>query len=133
MTGRLAVCFAIATLAGCELVVDDGTRVLESVDAGRDSAPDEVDPPAEAALPDTGGTDVGTGPTCSSMCLSQAASCQQTCAAMLASCLSGCHGNGSPCSGQCTEQDAACDSQCGNQCVSCFMQTMCAGSDACTK
>lgn len=142
MTRLLAACFAIATLGACELVVDDGTRVLVSSDASRDSGVDvepdvgmaEPDSPIEAGLLDTNWIDVGAGQDCSSGCLSQATSCQQACAAIEATCLSGCPGNGNgPCQGQCTQQDVNCDSQCGNQCVSCFMKTMCAGSDACAK
>jgi hypothetical protein len=142
VTRRLAACFAIATLGGCELVVDDGTRVLVSADASRDSgvdvetdvAMDEADPPVEAGLLDANGIDVGTGQDCSSGCLNEATSCQQACAATEATCLSGCHGNGNgACQGLCTQQEVNCDSECSNQCVSCFMKTMCAGPNACTK
>ena len=136
--GRLATALcslppvaSLATLTGCELLVDDGMRVLASVDAGRDSSTDDVDPPAEAALPDAGRTDVGTGQDCSSTCVNQATLCQQTCAATETSCQSACR-NG-PCSSQCAEQGATCDTGCSDQCVGCFMQTMCAGPDACMK
>lgn len=71
MTRLLAACFAIATLGACELVVDDGTRVLVSSDASRDSGVDvepdvgmaEPDSPIEAGLLDTNWIDVGAGRT----------------------------------------------------------------------
>ena len=137
---RLAACLAMAAMCGCELVVDEGTRVLASADAGGDAASeagldartDVVEPPAEAGMPDTAATDVGAGQGCSSGCLKAATSCQQFCAATEASCLSDCHGHSGPCQDQCTRTATTCNSGCSNQCLACFAKAACAGSSACS-
>ena len=149
MSRRLAVCLAIASfalLAGCELVVDDGTRVLASTDAGSDVAAevgadihasteagagaDEAGPPAEAGGTDAGTTDVGTPPDCSS-CVGEAMSCQQACAAAQATCMSHCKGNDSGCAMGCAQQGMTCNDGCSGDCDTCFMKASCAGSNAC--
>jgi hypothetical protein len=143
----LGVCLAIAAFAltGCELVVDDGTRVLASTDAGADARADAADPPpADARLPEAAPpeaspmeaapVEASTGPSCSSECLSEATSCQQTCATSEASCMSACHPPGPGlCQQQCTQVDTTCNSGCSDQCLTCFMKASCAGSSACPK
>jgi hypothetical protein len=105
----------VGSLAGCELVVDDGRRVLAG--DGGDAATD-------------GG---GTAPGCDSGCLSQSTTCQQTCAAMEAACVAACHDPAPPpCLDLCTQQATGCASGCSNQCVACFAQMGCAGSKGCS-
>lgn len=140
MSLRFTACLAMAPMCGCELVVDEGTRILAPGDAGGDAASeagldarsDVVEPPTEAGMPDTAATDVGAERGCSSGCLKQAMSCQQICAATEASCLSGCHGHSGPCQDQCSQTGTSCNGGCSNQCLSCFAQAACAGSSACS-
>jgi hypothetical protein len=144
------VCLAIASLAllagGCELVVDDGTRVLASPDAGRDVAadvaadvrvdieagvgPGEAGPPAEAAVSDAGTADVAPPPDCSS-CTAEAMSCQQACAAAQATCMSDCKGNGSGCTMACAQQGMTCNDGCSSDCDTCSMRASCPGANVC--
>ena len=149
MSRRLALCLAIASFAplvGCELVVEDGARVLASTDAGGDVAAevgadihanteagagaDEAGPPAEAGGTDAGTTDVGTPPDCSS-CVGEAMSCQKACAAAQATCVSDCKGKGPDCTMACTQQGMTCNDGCSGDCDTCFMKASCAGSNAC--
>jgi hypothetical protein len=151
---HLGVCLAITAfgMAGCELAVDDGTRVLASSDAGADAvleagagalveggadalaeAPDPPHPeagPPEAAPP----MDATVGPSCSSACMSAATSCQQSCASDEATCMAACRppANGI-CQQQCTQTDTLCNGGCSDQCVTCFMKAACAGPNACPK
>jgi hypothetical protein len=111
LAAGLALAWA-GLLAGCELVVDDGKRMLAG-DAATDGG--------------------GTAPSCGSGCVSQSTTCQQTCAAMEAACTSACHDPAPPpCVALCTEQATACAGGCGNQCVACFTQMGCAGSKDCS-
>ncbi len=67
MVSHLAACLVLASMWGCELVVDDGTRVLASADAGEDATseagldgtPDVDERTADAAMP---GPCTGRGP-----------------------------------------------------------------------
>ena len=137
---RFAACLAMAAMCGCELVVDEGTRVLASADAGGDAASgagpdarsDVARPPAESGMPDTAATDVGAAQGCSSACLEAATSCQQGCAATEASCLSDCHDPSGPCQDRCTHTATTCNSGCSHQCLSCLEQAACTGSGACS-
>ena len=155
MSGRLAVCVAVASMWGCELAVDAGTRVLVLAEADVDAAQAEeggggVDGnagPDENAGPD-GGTDVlassadaleevttdaPTVPDCASTCMSQATSCQQACAATKSTCIAGCHGKDiTTCQDQCNHTDMDCNGACSHQCTMCFMQASCAGSSSCS-
>jgi len=133
----LGVCLAIAAFAltGCELVVDDGTRVLVSTDAGADAGADALDPPpVEAGMPETTPMDTSPGPACSSGCMSAAMSCQQTCTAGQATCMAACRPPATGiCQQQCMQTDTTCNGGCSDQCVTCFMKADCAGSSACPK
>jgi hypothetical protein len=132
MVSRRLACVAVASLAalaGCELVVDDGTRVLASEDGGMDGGRLST----EAGVLDVAPPDAGTGPGCASVCTDTATSCRQTCASTLATCTSACPGHApGPCQDQCTQADMQCDGNCDLQCVACFTQTDCAGSSACS-
>jgi hypothetical protein len=146
---RLVACLAVAAfapLAGCELVVEDGTRVLASTDAGGDVAAEvaadvradteagagvvEAGPPVEAAVSDARTMEADTPPDCSS-CVSAALSCQQACAAAQATCMSDCKGEGPSCSTGCAQQGMTCNDGCSGDCDTCFMRASCAGSNAC--
>ena len=149
MSGRLVVCLgvaAFAALAACELVVDNGTRVLASTDAGGDVAadvaadvradteasagPGEAGPPAEAAVSDAGTADVAPPQDCSS-CADEARSCQQACAAVQTTCMSDCKGGGSSCPMMCAQQGMTCNDGCSGDCDTCFMKASCAGANVC--
>ena len=149
MSGRLAVCVAVASMWGCELAVDAGTRVLVLADAGADAAAaEEGGGGVEVDAGPDGGTDVvasqGDAPPeattdapvvldCASTCMSHATSCQQTCAATKSTCMGGCHGkDANACQDQCNQTDTGCNGACSNQCVACFLQAACAGSTSCS-
>ena len=105
----------IGSLVGCELVVDDGKRVLASGDGGD----------AQAA-------DAGMPAVCGEGCLTQSTTCQQTCAATMAMCLSACPRPAPPpCVDMCTEGETACGGQCGDQCLACLAQMQCGVSMGC--
>jgi hypothetical protein len=135
----LVVIVCLAGPAGCELVVDDGSRVLATTDPDDDAmAPEastvEVTPPIDSGPPDVARADAGPGPDCSSTCLGEATACKQTCANTQMTCITACHGNGPPgqCQGQCTQQDMSCTDACNAQCFSCFTEAGCGGSTACS-
>jgi hypothetical protein len=138
----LVVIALLAGLAGCELVVDDGTRVLATTDAEADATdpdaapPDastvEVTPPIDSGALDVARADVGPGPDCSSTCLGEATACKQTCSSTQMTCMSACHGGGPQCQNQCTQADMSCTGACNAQCFSCFMQAACGGQTACS-
>jgi hypothetical protein len=136
---------SFAPLVGCELVVDDGTRVLASTDAGSDVAAEvgadihanteagagagEAGPPVEAAVSDARAMEADPPPDCSS-CVSAAMSCQQACSAAQATCVSDCKG-GPSCPMGCAQQEMTCNDGCSGDCDTCFMKASCAGSNAC--
>lgn len=148
MSRRLAMCLAMASyapLAGCELVVDDGTRVLQT-DAGGDVVAEvaadvhadteagagvvEAGPPVEAAVSDARTMEADPPPDCSS-CVSAAMSCQQACAAAQATCMSDCKGNGSGCTMACAQQGMTCNDGCSSDCDTCSMRASCPGANVC--
>lgn len=131
----LAGCLALASLGGCELVVDEGTRVLASAEAGGDEMREASrnESRDESGPADAAPTDVGVERDCSSDCLPQSTSCLQTCASTQASCVSSCHGHGSgTCQDRCDQTEADCNDGCISTCVACFTRAACAGSSACT-
>ena len=105
----------VGSLAGCELVVDDGRRVLAAGDGG-----------------DAQADDGGVPPVCGGACMTQATTCQQTCADMMASCLSACPKPApAPCEDMCAQGQTSCEGDCGNQCMACFAQMNCGASKGC--
>jgi hypothetical protein len=134
----LLVFLALASTGGCEIVVDDGTRVLVPMDAAADTdgepGADGADPPAEASLSDAAAMDPEAGSDCSTGCLGQASSCHQTCNGTAATCSAGCQGaHSGPCQAQCAQEGTSCNGGCTTQCMACLTQTACAETHACSQ
>ena len=119
----------------CELVVDDGTRVLAAEDAGADTAADAgamADEPAEAQPPDAPpSAESGATHDCTATCTSEAKSCQQACDATQEMCKSACPPKDPMCGSACSAADSSCKAGCSSQCAACVTQPGCAPSGGC--
>ena len=88
----VAALVVLAPLWACELLVDDGERVLASTDAGMRDGADDVS-----------GQD-------------GAASCLRACNATQAACVSSCHEHGpGACQNQCSETETSCAAGCASR------------------
>jgi hypothetical protein len=139
---------------GCELIVDDGARSVESTDGGKqvaegasmtppNAAPDaaqtadavlaakraDAAPPAASDAPQprlapADSASAQPAASCPSACAETAYACAQTCSASLVACSYQCPGWGCP--KQCPKQASDCKAACMAACTSCLAAPACA-------